>query len=157
MTGLRAGEVAAAAGVRLDTLRYYERRGLISEPDRTLGGQRSYPAETITTVRIVKALQRLGFTLDEIEDLLRAGRHRHRSRDRGLRAAIDAKVADIDRRIADLRSVRASLLAAVSAGCADLARCAGTPGCPIPFSDLGRRASSSSEPVAGHSEDAQVP
>ena len=138
MTGLRIGEVAAAARVRLDTLRYYERRGLIPEPDRTLGGHRQYTAETVTTLRIVKALQRLGFTLDEIADLLHTGRHRHRSRDPVLRDAITAKVADIDRRIADLQTVRAALLAAVSAGCEDLSRCAGTPGCPLPFPELDR-------------------
>jgi MerR family mercuric resistance operon transcriptional regulator len=138
MTGLRTGEVAAAARVKLDTLRYYERRGLIPAPDRSLGGHRQYPAETVITLRIVKALQRLGFTLDEVADLLRAGRHRHRSRDPVLRDAITAKVADIDRRIADLQTIRIALLAAVSAGCEDLSRCAGTPSCPLPFPELDR-------------------
>lgn len=136
MTGLRAGEVAKAAGVKLDTLRYYERRGILGEPDRTLGGQRQYPAEAITVIRIVKALQRLGFTLAEVSELLESGRHRHLSTTPALRAAITTKVSDIDRRIADLQSVRASLLAALSAGCKDLTTCAGTPGCPLPFTQL---------------------
>jgi MerR family mercuric resistance operon transcriptional regulator len=49
MTGaLRSGQVAAAAGVNQQTLRYYERRGLVEEPDRTLGGHRLYPPETVT-------------------------------------------------------------------------------------------------------------
>ncbi len=133
------GELAAAAGVSIDTLRYYERRGLLPTPDRTLGGHRQYPPDAVAAVRIVKALQRLGFTLDEIADLLRSGRHRHRTRDVSLQRAIAAKVLDIDRRIADLETVRAALLAAISAGCEDLTVCAGTTGCPLPFSDLARR------------------
>jgi DNA-binding transcriptional MerR regulator len=60
MTGLRSGEVATAAGVNLQTLRYYEGRGLLAEPDRTLGGHRVYPAETVTVLRVIKAAQRVG-------------------------------------------------------------------------------------------------
>lgn len=52
-TGLRSGEVAAAAGVNLQTLRYYERRGLLPEPDRSLGGHRLYPADTTTVLRVI--------------------------------------------------------------------------------------------------------
>ncbi len=53
--GLRSGQVAAAAGVNQQTLRYYERRGLIFEPDRTLGGHRLYPPATVRVVRVIKA------------------------------------------------------------------------------------------------------
>ena len=61
-SGLRSGEVAHAAGVNVQTLRYYERRGLLREPDRTLGGHRVYPPATVITVlRVIKAAQRLGF------------------------------------------------------------------------------------------------
>ena len=56
--GLRAGQVATAAGVNLQTLRYYERRGLLQEPDRTLGGHRVYPAEAVTLLRVIKTAQR---------------------------------------------------------------------------------------------------
>jgi MerR family transcriptional regulator, mercuric resistance operon regulatory protein len=148
MTGLSVGKVAAAAGVKLDTLRYYERRGLIPPPDRTLGGHRQYPPETITAIRIVKALQRLGFTLNEVSALLKSGRHQHHhSRDPALHHAIAAKVSDIDRRIADLQAVRAALLAAVVAGCDDLSRCAGTPGCPLPFPELNRPGQALSAPA----------
>lgn len=52
--GLRSGELAAAAGVNVQTLRYYERRGLLDEPDRTLGGHRLYPSETVTVLRVIK-------------------------------------------------------------------------------------------------------
>ncbi len=75
--GLRSGQVADAAGVNVTTLRYYERRGLLDEPDRTLGGHRLYPPETVTMLRIIKAAQRLGFTLEEVAELLEAGQHRH--------------------------------------------------------------------------------
>ena len=64
--GLRAGQVAEAVGVNVETLRYYERRGIIAEPGRSLGGHRLYPEETVTTLRVIKAAQRLGFTLDEV-------------------------------------------------------------------------------------------
>lgn len=68
--GLRSGELAAAAGVNVQTLRYYERRGLLDEPDRTLGGHRVYAPDAVIVLRVIKAAQRLGFTLDDVADLL---------------------------------------------------------------------------------------
>lgn len=56
--------------------------GLLSEPERTLGGRRVYPPEAVTVLRVIKATQRLGFTLDEISDLLDVGHHRHSHRTR---------------------------------------------------------------------------
>ena len=56
---LRIGQVAAAAGVNLETLRYYERRGLLARPERSLGGHRLYPPEAITQLRVIKTAQRL--------------------------------------------------------------------------------------------------
>src|SRR4030088_2260847 len=73
---LRSGEVADAAGVNIQTLRYYERRGLLHEPERTLGGHRLYPPEAVTVLRVIKVAQRLGFTLDEVADLLEVSRLR---------------------------------------------------------------------------------
>lgn len=64
--GWRSGRVAAEAGVNLRTLRYHERRGLLDEPRRTLGGHQLYPPETVTVLRMIKTAQRLGFTLDEV-------------------------------------------------------------------------------------------
>ena len=72
--GLRSGQVATAAGVNIETLRYYERRGLLREPHRSLGGHRLYPPETVTLMRVIKAAQRLGFTLEEVAELLAATR-----------------------------------------------------------------------------------
>jgi DNA-binding transcriptional MerR regulator len=133
--GLRPGQVAAAAGVNRQTLRYYERRGLLAAPDRTLGGHRVYPPETVTLVRTIKTAQRLGFTLDEVADLLDAATHRHR-RGPGLRARVQAKLADIERKIADLVVIRDTLRDAVAAGCDDLVACARSDRCPLPLGDL---------------------
>lgn len=130
MTGLRSGQVADLVGVNVETLRYYERRGIIAEPDRSLGGHRLYPEDTVTTLRVIKAAQSLGFTLDEVADLLDAGR-RHRGG--GLQAKTDAKLVEVERKIADLQIIRESLLAAREAGCDDLVACAGSDCCPIPF------------------------
>ena len=136
--GLRSGQVASAAGVNLQTLRYYERRGLLAEPDRTLGGHRLYPPETVMVLRIIKTAQRLGFTLDEVADLLAAGAHRHggRRRDAGLRERARAKLAEVEQKIADLMVIRDTLREAVAAGCDDLVVCASLPGCPLPFTEL---------------------
>jgi MerR family mercuric resistance operon transcriptional regulator len=137
VTGLRSSQVAAAAGVNLQTLRYYERRGLLAEPDRSLGGHRLYPEQAVTVLKVIKAAQRLGFTLDEVADLLEAGRHRHEQRgDAGLRARARAKLAEVEAKIADLRVIAGTLRAAVDAGCDDLVTCAGQPCCPIPFATI---------------------
>ncbi|MER7591055.1 MerR family transcriptional regulator [Micromonospora sp. NPDC127501] len=134
MSGLRSGQVAAAAGVNPQTLRYYERRGLLAEPDRSLGGHRLYPAETVTVLRVIKAAQRLGFTLDEVAELLDAGQHRHgRHPGGGLRVRAQAKLAEVEAKIADLQVIAGTLAAAVETGCDDLVECAGQPCCPIPF------------------------
>ncbi|WP_067485704.1 MerR family transcriptional regulator [Actinomadura hibisca] len=136
MTGLRSGQVAAAAGVNPQTLRYYERRGLLAEPGRSPGGHRLYPAEAVTLLRVIKTAQRLGFTLEEVADLLEAGTHRHR--DAGLRERAREKLAEVERRMADLEVIRATLRQAVDAGCDDLLTCADEPHCPLPFTDLVR-------------------
>ena len=135
--GLRAGQVAAAAGVNLQTLRYYERRGLLAAPDRTLGGHRVYSPEAVTLLRVIKTAQRLGFTLAEVADLLETGAHHHGRRvDAGLQARAAAKLAEVDQKIADLTVIRDTLRQAVDAGCDDLMACAGSPCCPLPFTDL---------------------
>jgi MerR family mercuric resistance operon transcriptional regulator len=137
MTGLRSGQVASAAGVNPQTLRYYERRGLLAEPDRSNGGHRVYPPEAVTVLRVIKAAQRLGFSLEEVADLLEAGRHRHGVQvQAGLQARVVAKLAEVEARIADLGVIRTTLQAAISAGCADLVTCAGIPDCPLPFAEL---------------------
>jgi DNA-binding transcriptional MerR regulator len=117
---LRSGELAAAAGVNQQTLRYYERRGLLAEPRRSPGGHRLYPAEAVTMLRAIKTAQRLGFTLGEI------GRLR-------LRTQASAKLAEVEERIAELQAVATTLRTVIAAGCDDLVVCASSPACPLPF------------------------
>jgi DNA-binding transcriptional MerR regulator len=159
-SGLRSGQVAAAAEVNIETLRYYERRGLLAEPDRSPGGHRLYPAGTVTVLRVIKAAQRLGFTLEEVADLLDVGRHHHapvrtgrgrRAQDAGLQQRARAKLAEVEERIADLSTMRDTLRAALDAGCDDLVACAGNDCCPIPFATITTRppeAAASTAPVA---------
>ncbi|MBA3233955.1 MAG: MerR family transcriptional regulator [Propionibacteriales bacterium] len=131
---LRTGEVAKAAGVNRETLRYYERRGLLEKPDRSPGGHRLYDDQAVTTLRIIGVAQRLGFTLDEVADLIEVGRRR--DRDSGLQMRAREKLVEIEQRMADLAAIRANLVAALDAGCDDLHDCAGSNCCPIPFADL---------------------
>jgi MerR family mercuric resistance operon transcriptional regulator len=126
VNALRSSQVAAAAGVHLQTLRYYERRGLLAEPHRSLGGHRLYPEQAVTILKVIKAAQRLGFTLD------RHGRHP----DVGLQARAQAKLGEVEAKIADLQAIAETLSAAVDAGCDDLVACAGAPCCPIPFATI---------------------
>ena len=130
MTGLRSGEVARAAGVNPQTLRYYERRGLLARPERTLGGHRVYRPEAVTVLRVIKAAQRLGFTLDEVADLLAVHS--------GLAGRARSKLAEVEARIADLTVVRDTLRAALDTGCDDLVECAERPECPVPFGEATR-------------------
>jgi DNA-binding transcriptional MerR regulator len=130
---LRSGQVAEQAGVNLQTLRYYERRGLIAEPARSPGGHRAYPPETVTLLTVIKAAQRLGFTLEEVAELLDTGRRGHPTPD--LRARAQAKITEVEAKIADLTTIRAALVQVVSAGCDSLTHCT-CPDCPLPFADL---------------------
>jgi DNA-binding transcriptional MerR regulator len=131
---LRSGDVARAAGVNTETLRYYERRGLLPRPDRTSGGHRLYSPETVTMLRVIKAAQRLGFTLDEVADLLEVGRCGNTNS--GLQAQARTKLAEVESRITDLQVIRDSLTQALDAGCDDLVECAESSCCPLPFADI---------------------
>lgn len=134
MTGLRTSELAAAAGVNAQTLRYYERRGLLAEPDGTPGGHRLYPQDAVTVLRVIKAAQRLGFTLEEVAQLLEGTRVGGRRRaDAGLRARVSDKLAEVDTKLTELTEVRDTLRAALAAGCEDLLACSESPSCPVPF------------------------
>ncbi|MFF2776007.1 MerR family transcriptional regulator [Streptomyces sp. NPDC058052] len=133
---MRSGQVAEAAGVNAQTLRYYERRGLLPKPERSNGGHRLYGQDTVTELWVIKAAQRLGFTLEEVAELLEAGRHRHGRPVPGLQDRAQAKIAEIEAKIADLTTIRTALTAAVEAGCDDLTVCASSPCCPIPFPAL---------------------
>jgi DNA-binding transcriptional MerR regulator len=133
---MRTGDVARAAGVNQQTVRYYERRGLLAEPDRSTGGHRLYPPEAVSVLRVIKAAQRLGFTLDEVADLLEVGRHPHHRRHvPGLQAT--PKLNSLKwRHIDDLRFIQTTLLSAIDANCGDLVACADSDCCPLPFADI---------------------
>jgi DNA-binding transcriptional MerR regulator len=134
---MRSGDVARAAGVNQQTLRYYERRGLLAEPARSPGGHRLYPADAVTVLQVIKAAQRLGFTLDEIAELREYGKHRHGRRvDAGLQARAEGKLVEVESRIEDLAVIRDNLKSALAAGCDDLVSCANSDRCPLPFTDL---------------------
>lgn len=108
---LRSGEVAAAAGVNVQTLHYYERRGLLTRAGRTASGHRQYPARTVTLVRMIKNAQHLGFSLDEVAGLIAA------SADPDEIAAIAArKLAEVDTQIARLTLIREALALVASPG-----------------------------------------
>ena len=132
---LRMGEVADAAGVNRETLRYYERRGLLPKPDRSAGGHRLYDEQVVATLRLIKAAQRLGFTLDEVAELIEAGRARGRTV--GLQTRARQKLVEVDQRLLDLQTIRAALAAAIDAGCDDLHECSTSQCCPIPFVEMG--------------------
>lgn len=105
MACLTIGKVAERAGVKIDTLRYYERRGVIAPPERTRSNYRLYGEDTVTRVCFVKRAQELGFTLAEIKKLLELRVSEGEScadvRDQAL-----AKVADLDKRIRSLQAMR---------------------------------------------------
>ena len=106
----------------------------LTPPDRSLGGHRLYPADTVGLLRVIKAAQRLGFTLDEVAELLETGRRRHPTPDLRQRA-ID-KIAELDAKIADLAAIRATLTEVVDARCDSLTNCT-CADCPIPFLTIG--------------------
>ena len=132
---LRIGDVASAAGVSQDTLRFYERRGLVRPVSRRASGYREYTGETVRLVRFIRQAQSLGFTLAEVEELVRlreqawAGGAPSR-----LRAATAEKMQEIDRRMRELRALRGALdklLKECDAACASNAREVNALACPL--------------------------
>lgn len=104
--GLTIGRVAKLAGVNVETVRYYQRRGLLREPDKPLGAYRRYPADTVQRIIFIKRAQALGFTLEEIGALLRFDEACACVETRELAAR---KVALIEHKIADLAAMQAAL------------------------------------------------
>lgn len=132
--GLRIGDVARSAGVNIQTLRYYERRGLVVPPFRRHSGQREYDEADVQRVRIIKAAQRLGFTLAEIQEMFDLSAHRRATGE--LRKRATAKILEIDDRIAQLHAMRIDLNAVIAAECDSLTDCSCGLGCPLPFVPL---------------------
>ena len=105
---MRSGEVAQQAGVNPQTLRYYERRGLLKEPPRQPSGYRSYEQDSVDLLRFVKRAQQLGFTLTEVEALLHLASGGPASCDQARMVATE-KIAQLDDKIASLRAMRQAL------------------------------------------------
>ena len=105
---LKIGELARAADVGVETIRYYERRGLLAQPPRRTSGYRQYPPQAVRRVRFIRRAQALGFTLKEIEDLLALRVDDERSC-ADVRALARAKLEDIERRVAELQQMGRAL------------------------------------------------
>lgn len=112
--GMRVAELAAAVGVSPDTIRYYERAGLLPPPARTPGGYRSYPATAVDRLRFIQGAQRLGLRLREVADLLAV-------RDTGVcpcepaEQLLRRRLAELDAEMARLAALRSQLVAMVEA------------------------------------------
>lgn len=102
------GRTAKAAGVNAQTLRYYERRGLIGRARRGHSGYREYSDDAVGIVRFIKRAQDLGFSLDEIDELIKLRGVRRGERHR-VRALAERKIDEIDHKIAQLQSMRDAL------------------------------------------------
>lgn len=113
MASIRIGELARRAEVNLQTIRYYERRGLLPEPPRTAGNYRVYSPDDVLRVRFIRRAQELGFSLDEIGELLSL-RLDANSRCGDVRTRAAAKLRDLDDRIDSLQSMRAALASLVA-------------------------------------------
>jgi Hg(II)-responsive transcriptional regulator len=110
---MRISEVAARASVNVQTLRYYERRGLLREPERLRSGYRSYRADAVRVVRFIKHAQELGFTLADVDELLRLAAGEPGSC-AAVRSIATRKIAELDRKISMLQAMRQSLRRLVS-------------------------------------------
>lgn len=105
---MRTGELAARAGVNIQTVRFYERRGILPKPERTPGGYRVYSPEAVRLIRFIKRAQDLGFALDEVEDLLRL-RNNRRASCAQVKAAGQAKMTSVEAKIAGLQAMKRAL------------------------------------------------
>ena len=103
---LTIGTLAERSGVNVETIRYYQRRGLLQEPVKPRGGFRHYPLDTANRVRFIKRAQVLGFTLEEIAGLLALDQKKACLETRGIAAH---KLELIEQKIADLMKMKRAL------------------------------------------------
>lgn len=109
MSGLTIGKLAQAADVGIETIRFYEREGLIQPAARSRSGYRQYSEDAVARLKFIKRAKWLGFTLKEIQTLLEL-RHNPRARRSALKARTLTKIADIESRIEELQRMKAALL-----------------------------------------------
>ena len=124
MKSLTIGRLAREAGVNLETVRYYERRGLLPRPPRSASGYRLFPVEAARRLRFIRRAQELGFSLGEIRELLSL-RMSATARSTDVRSRAEAKIADIDAKIRSLDSMKRTLRNLTNAceGCGPIAAC----------------------------------
>lgn len=108
MQTLTIGELAGAVGVNVQTVRYYERRGLLPEPKRRASGYREYPASDVARLGFIRRTQALGFTLAEIEELL-ALRVDPRTTPTDVHRRVEEKIAAVETKIGDLERMSSAL------------------------------------------------
>ncbi|WP_413626008.1 heavy metal-responsive transcriptional regulator [Luteibacter sp. Lutesp34] len=113
-TALTIGRVAQSAGVAIDTIRFYEREGLLPEPRRRPSGYREYDMGTVARLRFIRRAKDLGFTLEEVRELLALSADRHGGVE-GVRERAAARLHAIEERIAELQRVRDGLAELVEA------------------------------------------
>jgi MerR family mercuric resistance operon transcriptional regulator len=118
------GTVAAQVGVNVQTIRYYQRRRLLSVPPLPPGGIRRYPEDAVQRVRFIKRAQQLGFTLEEVKSLLQLNDGRHCAE---TRIVAERKFQHLERKIADLKAMQKSLSTLIKA----CRRPGSKSGCPI--------------------------
>ncbi len=124
MKALTIGHLAKQAGVNLETVRFYERRGLLPRPPRSASGYRLFPADAARRLRFIRRAQELGFSLGEIRELLSL-RVSRGTTSADIRKRAEVKVADIEARIKSLESMQKTLrkLTKICDGCAPLGEC----------------------------------
>src|SRR2546426_11436180 len=109
MEALTRGELAQQGRVNSETIRYYERRGLLPKPPRTPSGYRTFGTDAVRRLRFIKHAQELGFSLKEIKELL-ALRVDARTSCADVRKRTEAKIADIDQKLQALRAMKRALV-----------------------------------------------
>ena len=108
MKTLRIGEVARLSGVGIETIRYYERQGLLAEPDRRPSGYRQYDQTVVTRLQFIRRAKELGFTLAEINELLELW-FDTTTTCHHVRQRAEQKIADIEEKIRSLQKMKRSL------------------------------------------------
>jgi len=108
------GQVARESGIGVETVRFYEREGLLEKPARRLSGYREFESEAVARLRFIKQAQRLGFTLREIKELLALKLDPDATRAQVRERAV-AKIADIDKRIKELQRMKKALMPLIEA------------------------------------------
>ncbi len=105
---MRSAQLADTAGVNVETLRYYERRGLLPPPPRRSSGYRDYPPEAVQRLRLIKQAQALGLSLEEITELIALNPHADIACG-DMETRIRSKITDLDTRLAALGELRGQL------------------------------------------------